>query len=61
MRQKPVLCNEDVLAIAAATRAEALRNGWAVTVALVDDGGHPVVRRDLQELGLELFALADVH
>ena len=48
MRQKPVLCNEDVLAIAAATRAEALRNGWAVTVALVDDGGHPLYLERLE-------------
>ncbi|MCC6172683.1 MAG: heme-binding protein [Gammaproteobacteria bacterium] len=40
MRQKPVLSHEDVLAIVAATRAEALRNGWAVSIAVVDDGGH---------------------
>ena len=42
MRQKPVLSHEDVLAIVAATRAEALRNGWAVSIAVVDDGGHPL-------------------
>jgi uncharacterized protein GlcG (DUF336 family) len=27
-------------AIAAAAEAEALRNGWAVSLAIVDDGGH---------------------
>jgi glc operon protein GlcG len=29
-----------VRAIAAAAEAEATRNGWAVTIAIVDDGGH---------------------
>lgn len=42
MRQKPVLNSADVHAIVAATREEAQRNGWAVTIALVDDGGHPL-------------------
>jgi glc operon protein GlcG len=28
--------------IVAATQAEAARNGWAVTIAVVDDGGHPL-------------------
>lgn len=30
----------DVKLIAAAAEAEALRNNWAVTIAIVDDGGH---------------------
>ena len=30
----------DVKAIAAAAEAEALKNNWAVTIAIVDDGGH---------------------
>jgi glc operon protein GlcG len=30
----------DVKTIAAAAEAEALRNNWAVTIAIVDDGGH---------------------
>jgi uncharacterized protein GlcG (DUF336 family) len=30
----------DVKAIAAAAEAEALKNKWAVTIAIVDDGGH---------------------
>ena len=42
MRQKPVLSHDDVLAIAAAARAEAQRNGWTVTLAIVDDGGYPL-------------------
>ena len=30
----------DVKNIAAAAEAEALKNSWAVTIAIVDDGGH---------------------
>jgi len=30
----------DVKAIAAAAESEALKNRWAVTIAIVDDGGH---------------------
>ncbi|MCC7059048.1 MAG: heme-binding protein [Burkholderiaceae bacterium] len=40
MITKPVLDSTDIRAIAAAAEAEALRNQWAVTIALVDDGGH---------------------
>jgi uncharacterized protein GlcG (DUF336 family) len=40
MKSKPVLDAADVKAIAAAAEAEALRNGWAVSIAIVDDGGH---------------------
>ena len=40
MINKPTLTAEDVKRIAAAAEAEALRNGWAVTIAIVDDGGH---------------------
>ncbi len=40
MNTKPVLSLNDVRAMAAAAEAEALKNGWAVTLALVDDGGH---------------------
>ena len=31
---------EDVKRIAAASEAEALKNAWAVSIAIVDDGGH---------------------
>ena len=40
MRTKAVLELADVKAIAAAAEAEALKNQWAVTIAIVDDGGH---------------------
>jgi uncharacterized protein GlcG (DUF336 family) len=40
MNSKPVLTLDDVKRIAAAAEAEALKNQWAVTIAIVDDGGH---------------------
>jgi glc operon protein GlcG len=40
MKSKAVLESADVKAIAAAAEAEALKNNWAVTIAIVDDGGH---------------------
>lgn len=40
MKSKPVLDLADIKAIAAAAEAEALKNNWAVTIAIVDDGGH---------------------
>lgn len=40
MKTKPVLELADVKSIAAAAEAEALKNQWAVSIAIVDDGGH---------------------
>ena len=40
MNTKPVLTLDDVKKIAAAAEAEALKNNWAVTISIVDDGGH---------------------
>lgn len=40
MKTKPTLELADVKAIAAAAEAEAIANKWAVTIAIVDDGGH---------------------
>ncbi len=40
MQQKPFLGQEDVRLIAAAAESEAKANRWAVTIAVVDDGGH---------------------
>ena len=40
MKTKPTLTLQDLRAIAAAAEAEATQHGWAVTVAIVDDGGH---------------------
>ena len=40
MQSKPVLEAKDVKAIAAAAEAEAVKNQWAVSISIVDDGGH---------------------
>ncbi len=40
MLSKPILTSKDVKRIATAAEAEAAKNGWAVTIAIVDDGGH---------------------
>ncbi len=39
MRQKPCLTSSDVLKMAAACKAEAEKQKWNVTIAIVDDGG----------------------
>ena len=40
MQSKPILSLDDVKKIAAAAEAEALANHWAVSISIVDDGGH---------------------
>jgi glc operon protein GlcG len=40
MKSKVLLELADVKLIAAAAEAEAVKNNWAVTIAIVDDGGH---------------------
>ncbi|WP_342617818.1 heme-binding protein [Rhodoferax sp. GW822-FHT02A01] len=40
MKSKYVLEAAEVKAIAAAAEAEAQKNNWAVTICIVDDGGH---------------------
>ncbi len=40
MLSRPCLTLDDVKRIAAAAEAEATRNSWTVTLAIVDDGGH---------------------
>lgn len=42
MKTRQALTLEDVKIIASAAEAEALRNGWAVTIAVCDEGGHPL-------------------
>jgi glc operon protein GlcG len=42
MHSKAVLSQTDVSRILQAARAEAQRNNWAVAIAVVDDGGHPL-------------------
>lgn len=40
MKTKPALELADIKAIAGAAEAEAAKNNWAVSIAIVDDGGH---------------------
>ena len=40
MKNKPTLEFSDLKGMAAAAEKEALMNNWAVTIAIVDDGGH---------------------
>ena len=40
MNSKPYLVLSDIKRMAVAAEAEALANGWAVSIAIVDDGGH---------------------
>ena len=40
MQTKPILEFTDIKKIVAAAEAEALQNNWAVSIAIVDDGGH---------------------
>lgn len=40
MKNKAMLEIADVKLIAVAAEAEALKHNWAVTIAIVDDGGH---------------------
>lgn len=40
MLTKPCLSHDDVVLILNAARAEAQKNNWAVSIAVVDDGGH---------------------
>jgi uncharacterized protein GlcG (DUF336 family) len=39
MRNKPALTSADVQAMVAACKAEAAKNNWTVTIAVVDDAG----------------------
>jgi uncharacterized protein GlcG (DUF336 family) len=40
MQRKPFLTQDDVRKVATAAETEAGSHGWAVTIAVVDDGGH---------------------
>ena len=42
MQHKAVLEYTDITRLLAAAREEAQRHGWAVSIAVVDDGGHPL-------------------
>ena len=42
MKSRVALEVEDVQAALEAAKAEALKNSWVVSIAIVDDGGHPL-------------------
>jgi glc operon protein GlcG len=42
MKNKAVISETEVTQILAAARTEAQNNQWAVTIVIVDDGGHPL-------------------
>jgi glc operon protein GlcG len=52
MRQKPSLTAADTETIMEACRAEASRNGWAVSIAIVDEGGYLMRFERLDGAGL---------
>ncbi|RDB42653.1 heme-binding protein [Halomonas sp. DQ26W] len=52
MKTKPVLTLTDVNAILDAAQQEAEANGWAVTIAVADDGGHLLGLRRLDKAPL---------
>ena len=47
MKTKSTLEYADIVAISAAAEGEAIKNNWAVTIAIVDDGGHLLSLRRL--------------
>jgi glc operon protein GlcG len=49
MRSSTTLERADVVLVAAAAEAEAVRNGWAVSIAVVDRGGHLLALDRLDE------------
>ncbi len=51
MKKKLVLTHDDVKKIAAAAAAEASANRWAVTIAICDEGGHPLWLQRLDGAG----------
>ncbi len=42
MKSKVALESSDVQAAVEAAKTEAVKNGWMVSIAVVDDGGHPL-------------------
>ena len=42
MIAKPLLSQTEIAHILSAAKKEATRNHWTVTIAIVDDGGHPL-------------------
>jgi len=48
----------DVQAVAAAAEAEAVKNNWKVSIAIVDDGGHLLHFQRLDGAGLTTVAIS---
>lgn len=49
MKTKAILSQREVQKILVAARNEAQQNGWAVAIAIVDDGGHLLALERLDE------------
>jgi glc operon protein GlcG len=52
MQHKAVLSQNEVAQILQAARSEAQQQGWAVAIAVVDDGGHPLALERLDGCAL---------
>ena len=46
---KPILSQNEIAHILSAAKKEAARNNWVVTIAIVDDGGHPLALERMDE------------
>ena len=51
MRNRPALTSEDAHKMMAACKAEAQKNKWKVTIAIVDDGGNLLLAERLDGAG----------
>jgi uncharacterized protein GlcG (DUF336 family) len=58
MKNKNCITLADVKIIAAACESEALQNNWAVTIAIVDDGGHLMWLQRLDDAPLTSMQIA---
>lgn len=58
MKSKKILTLADVKSIAAGCEREALRQNWAVTIAIVDDGGHLMWMQRLDSAPLTSMQIA---
>lgn len=51
MRSKPCLTSDDAIKMMAACKAEAQRNNWKVTIAIVDDSGAALLLERMEGAG----------
>ena len=58
MKMRPMLTVADVDMVLAAARAEAVRNKWAVSISIVDDGGHLLGMIRLDGAGLSTVEMS---